>query len=196
MSPRKYNMGKRAAAVEETRRRIVEATMSLHGEQGVAATTWDQIAERAGVGVGTVYRHFPSLDELVPACGALAWPRLAVPEPGDARRLLDGTAGADRIGRLVGEVYGIYERGAVIVEAMARDRDVHPGMAEGHDLVQRSIDALTNEALKPLRPSAEQRRTVRALLDVGTWRAFERSGLSPARAREVVRTLIGAALRA
>ncbi len=189
-------MGKRAAAVQKTRRKIVEATMSLHGEQGVAATTWDQIAERAGVGVGTVYRHFPSLDELVPACGELAWPQLAVPEPGDARRVFDGTAGADRIGRLVAEVYGIYERGAVIVEAMAREPDVHPALAEGHDLVQCSIDALTNEALRPLRPSAEQRRTARALVDVGTWRAFERSGLAPARAREVARTLIGAALRA
>lgn len=187
-------MGKRAAAVQETRRRIVEATMSLHDEQGVAATTWDQIAARAGVGVGTVYRHFPSLDELVPACGELAMPRLAVPDPGDARRLLNGLEGADRIGRLIDEVYGIYERGAVVVEGMERERDMHPALAEGHDLVQRSIDALVDEALRPLRPRAEQRRTVRALVDVRTWRALESSGLPHARAREVARMLAGAAL--
>jgi AcrR family transcriptional regulator len=52
-------MGKRAAAAEETRRRIVDATHALHIEQGVAATSWDDIAGRAGVGVGTVYRPSP-----------------------------------------------------------------------------------------------------------------------------------------
>jgi AcrR family transcriptional regulator len=38
MSPRKYDMTKRRAAVEQTRRRIIEATMELHGEQGVRST--------------------------------------------------------------------------------------------------------------------------------------------------------------
>src|SRR4051795_8712199 len=72
MSPRKYDMGKRAAAAAETRRRIVEATHQLHKQQGIAATSWEDIAERAGVGVGTVYRHFPTPDDLLPLCGAVA----------------------------------------------------------------------------------------------------------------------------
>ena len=62
MSPRKYDMTRRASAVAQTRRRIVDATLELHTEQGIAATSWDDIAARAGVGVGSVYRHFPSLD--------------------------------------------------------------------------------------------------------------------------------------
>src|SRR3712207_4626602 len=86
MSPRKYDMSKRAAAAEETRRRIVAAAQALHTEQGVAATSWEDIAERAGVGVGTVYRHFPSLDELVPACGRVVMDTLALPEPPAAPR--------------------------------------------------------------------------------------------------------------
>ena len=64
-------MSKRAAAAARTRERIVDATRDLHGEQGIAATSWEDIAARAGVGVGTVYRHFPSLDELIPACGEI-----------------------------------------------------------------------------------------------------------------------------
>ena len=64
-------MTRRASAAAQTRRRIVEATRELHIEQGIAATSWDDIAARAGVGVGTVYRHFPSLDELIPACGEI-----------------------------------------------------------------------------------------------------------------------------
>ena len=72
-------MSRRAAAVAQTRKRIVDATLELHGEQGIAATSWDDIAARAGVGVGTVYRHFPSLDELVPASGEITMQVLALP---------------------------------------------------------------------------------------------------------------------
>ena len=73
MTPRKYTMDKRKAAVQETRQRIVEATLALHAEKGIFGTSWQDIAHRADVSVGTVYKHFPSLDELVPACGELMY---------------------------------------------------------------------------------------------------------------------------
>jgi AcrR family transcriptional regulator len=41
-----------------TRRRIVEAAAELFVDQGYAATTFEQIASRAGVAVQTVYFHF------------------------------------------------------------------------------------------------------------------------------------------
>ena len=66
---RKYNLGRRGEAAEETRRRIVDATFALHSEQGVAATTMKDIAERADVSVGTVYHHFPTYDDAIQACG-------------------------------------------------------------------------------------------------------------------------------
>ena len=188
-------MGKRATAVDATRRRIVEATMSLHDEQGVAATSWDQIAERAGVGVGTVYRHFPSYDELLPACGAPTLARLAPPEPASAPALFEGAADmGERLRRLVDEVFGIYERGAVVVELIRRERDVHLNVAEAEEVIERSIDALVREALRPLGSDVATRRTVRALVDVGTWRALERSGHSPRAARDAVTELLRASL--
>jgi AcrR family transcriptional regulator len=193
MSPRKYDMSKRAAAVEDTKRRIVEATMSLHDEQGISATSWDQIAERAGVGVGTVYRHFPSYDELLPACGAPTLARLAPPDPAHAPELFDGAAATDeRLRRLVDEVFGIYERGAIVVETIRRERDVHPNVAEAEDVIESSIDSLVREALRPLEPSAARRRTVRALVDVRTWSALEHAGHSPRSAREAVTELLRA----
>jgi len=186
-------MSKRAAAADATKRRIVEATMSLHDEQGISATSWDQIAERAGVGVGTVYRHFPSHDELLPACGAPTLARLAPPDPASAPALFEGAADTgERLRRLVDEVFGIYERGAVVVDLIRRERDVHPNVAEAEEAIERSIDALVREALRPLRPSAAQRRTVRALLDVGTWRALELSGHAPDAARDAVTGLLRA----
>ena len=52
-------MRRRAEQVDQTRQRIVEATVALHGSVGLAATTIAAIAERAGVTRLTVYRHFP-----------------------------------------------------------------------------------------------------------------------------------------
>src|SRR5437588_12950422 len=68
MAPRTYRMTRRAAANEDTRRRIVDAAIALHAQKGVLGTSWPDIAKRADVALGTVYRHFPSLDQLVPAC--------------------------------------------------------------------------------------------------------------------------------
>ena len=69
MTPRKYELSERAESREATKQRIVEATIALHREQGVVATSYRHVAERADVGIGTVYRHFPTLDDLVMACG-------------------------------------------------------------------------------------------------------------------------------
>ncbi len=44
--------------------RILEGARELFGEHGVDAQM-DDIASRAGVGVGTVYRHFPTKDALL-----------------------------------------------------------------------------------------------------------------------------------
>ncbi len=80
-------MEKRKAVVEETRQRIVEATLALHSEKGMFDTSYKDIAERADVSVATVYKHFPSLNELVPACGALIMAITAVPSLEDATRI-------------------------------------------------------------------------------------------------------------
>ncbi|HWM08394.1 MAG TPA: helix-turn-helix domain-containing protein, partial [Solirubrobacteraceae bacterium] len=86
-------MTRRASTAAQTRQRIVDATLELHGEQGIAATSWDDIAARAGVGVGTVYRHFPSLDELIPACGDITRQVLALPDPARVQALFGGADG-------------------------------------------------------------------------------------------------------
>ncbi|WEX10743.1 TetR/AcrR family transcriptional regulator [Chelativorans sp. AA-79] len=61
-------MSERAKAQEETRQRIVEATMHLHEEIGARATTISAIAEKAGVQRLTVYRHFPDETAVFQAC--------------------------------------------------------------------------------------------------------------------------------
>ena len=85
LTPRKYSMDKRKAAAEQTRQRILEATLALHSEKGIFGTSWQDIARRADVSVNTVYKHFPSLDELVPACGELMYAITRPPSLEDAR---------------------------------------------------------------------------------------------------------------
>lgn len=57
--------GQRADAVRN-RKRILAAARELFAEHGFDAQV-EQIARRAGVGVGTVYRHFPHKDDLLEA---------------------------------------------------------------------------------------------------------------------------------
>jgi AcrR family transcriptional regulator len=187
MSPRKYDMSKRAEAVAQTRQRIVDATRELHGEQGIAATSWDDIASRAGVGVGTVYRHFPTLDELIPACGEVTMQVLALPDCATMRTLFeDATQPAERIERLVREVFAIYERGAHELRAIRREADVHPRVTEDRDELDASLGALLDTALEPLDTSREERAVARAMVDLNTWEALRDQGLGPAESVAVI----------
>ena len=78
---RKYELKKRAVQVGETRRRITEAAIELHGSVGPSRTTMSAVAERAGVERRTLYRHFPNEADLFEACSthyfaANPWPDL------------------------------------------------------------------------------------------------------------------------
>jgi AcrR family transcriptional regulator len=50
--------GSRSARARSTRRRIIDAAAALFVDQGYGKTTLEQVAERAGVAVQTVYFHF------------------------------------------------------------------------------------------------------------------------------------------
>ena len=55
------------ADAETTHRRIIEAATKVFGNDGTEASL-NEIAKRAGVGPGTLYRHFPSREHLIDAC--------------------------------------------------------------------------------------------------------------------------------
>ncbi|MFP5362716.1 MAG: TetR/AcrR family transcriptional regulator [Thermoleophilia bacterium] len=173
-------MSKRAAAVAQTRKRIVEATRELHSEQGIAATRWDDIAARAGVGVGTVYRHFPSLDELIPACGEITMQLISPPDPSTVAALFEhATSPAERIEQLVREAFAIYERGAPQLRAIRRESDVHPRVAQDRAALEASLSALVDTALEPLDITQQDRAVARALVDLNTWEPLRDQGLRP-----------------
>ncbi len=71
------------ADARRNRDKVVAAARDAFAEDGLDAQM-DAIARRAGVGVGTVYRHFPTKDALVEAMVVLKFETLAV----EARRVL------------------------------------------------------------------------------------------------------------
>jgi AcrR family transcriptional regulator len=52
------------ADAQRNRRRILDAAAEVFAERGLEASL-DQVAEKAGVGVGTVYRRFPDKETLI-----------------------------------------------------------------------------------------------------------------------------------
>ena len=85
--PRTYTMRARAAAVEETRRRILDATFALSSDRLISDINLDAVARRAEVSVQTVLRQFGSRAGLFEATAQHA-ARLVVAEreapPGNA----------------------------------------------------------------------------------------------------------------
>jgi AcrR family transcriptional regulator len=63
--PRRYTSPLRAEQAAATRDRIVDATVELLQHQDVSAFGMQDVADRAGVAVRTVYRVFPTKDDLI-----------------------------------------------------------------------------------------------------------------------------------
>jgi AcrR family transcriptional regulator len=196
MSPRNYEMNKRAAALADTRARIVAATVEAHRELGVQPTSWDEIARRAGVGVGTVYRHFRSLDDLLPACGRVVEETMALPTPDQIAHAFDGARSSHaRVQRLVKLVFDIYERAAPFIQNIRNERERLPQLEPWHQMIERTLDALHREALGPMRPNRAQREIARALLDLASWQAFKERDLATDEIVEAVARLISYIMR-
>ena len=67
---RPYKKRRRAELEAETRRRITESAVELHGTLGPSRTSMSAIAEHAGVRRSTLYRHFPDEAAVFAACNA------------------------------------------------------------------------------------------------------------------------------
>lgn len=186
MSPRRYNLdGKRGESLAATRARILEATLRLHGQKGILGTSWKDIAAAADVAVGTVYKHFPTLDELVPACGALMMERFAPPAPDMIGPLLDGVAGAEARLLRVGQVlFAFYERAGVHLESDPRERQL-PMVAEWEAYLRDLVGDFVKAALAGADFGPGRSAEVCFLFDYPVYFALRRRGLTPEAATRI-----------
>jgi AcrR family transcriptional regulator len=103
------------ADAERNRQRVLEVAQQVFATEGLAVPI-DEIARRAGLGVGTLYRHFPTKEALFEAIvigrieGLVEHARLGAraPDPGAAffgflsRMVEDGAAKKDFLAALAG----------------------------------------------------------------------------------------------
>lgn len=124
---------------ERNRARIVDAARELFAEHGLGIG-FNEVAHRAGVGVGTVYRRFGSLDELIEAALerplqqvlAVAAEAAAAPRAWDGLVLL-----VTRVTELLVDNMGV--RDAALGGTDALRPDIAEGIAElTHDLFERA----------------------------------------------------------
>ena len=171
---RTYTLKHRAEQQAQTRRRIVQAAVDLHGSIGPALTTISMVAERAGVQRHTLYAHFPDERSLFLACSALVFERDPLPDAG-AWRTIEDRRERLRIG--LRAVYGWYERNAELAACVLRDAEYHaltkeithlrfgPPMAAYHEVLGAKL-------------SSKQRAVLHLVLSFSTWRTLVReSGL-------------------
>jgi AcrR family transcriptional regulator len=78
---RQYHSPLRGAQQQQTRERILEAAIGHIADEGLAELTVPLVAERAGVSLRTVYRHFPTKDELIDSIGEFRDARFGVSGP-------------------------------------------------------------------------------------------------------------------
>jgi len=186
-------MRKRAESQDETRRRIVDATMQLHEEVGPRATTISAIAERAGVQRLTVYRHFSDETAVFKAC-TTRWLSLnPPPDPQSWGAIADPW---DRLQAALSAFYDYYaatERmWTVSHRDMAEVAALQGPMAEFAAFVNTVAGGLT----KPLRAGNGRARAVRVTVQHAltflAWADLHERGLeNPQKVKLVVSWLSG-----
>lgn len=187
MARRSYQQKQRADGADETRRRLVQATFELHSEQGIAATTMKNIADRAGVSIGTVYHHFPTLDQTVQACGQMVM--ATYPPPGE-EIFAGATTLRERAMRLARALFAHQDQ--VIFDRIRPDRHLVPIVGQFVAAEEAHRIELTRAALAPFAVDRDLIRIMAALVDIAVYRGLQRAGLSLDQAAEAIAEVIHA----
>ena len=123
---RKYTQTRRAEQQGETRQRIVEALVALHGEVGPARTSINAVAKRAGVERLTVYRHFADEITMLQACSAHFARQVPPPNPSAWMRVVEPK---ERLRAALLAFYDYYRRAEAMLANVYRDAPHVPALS-------------------------------------------------------------------
>lgn len=188
---RAYHSQLRQHQTEQTRELIVEALAAQVWQEGLADFSVPKVAARAGVAIRTVYRYFPTRDDLLDAVGE--WVRAHAPEP-------PHPSGLDDLTRYVRDLYAYLDAHPQFVELQTL-----PGLGrEVQDRWRAQRAAGTAELLAAWMPDVDDpherlRRfaPIRVLLGSRSWMQLTREiGFTSAEAAEVACRAIETLLRA
>jgi AcrR family transcriptional regulator len=189
---RKYEKKRRAELEAETRRRITEKAVELHGTVGPARTSISAIAERAGVRRSTVYRHFPDEAALFDACSSHWEAANPVPDMGAWASIEDPD---ERLRTALDELYAYYRRTERMMENLHRDEVTVPVVAERfaayHGYIAAARDLLMDGRSLRGRRRDEARAAIGHALAFPTWQSLTRDqGLDNDQAAELMCQLL------
>ena len=179
MDKRKYTLRKRAAQQDETRQRIVEATMALHEELGPRLPPIAPTADRAGVQPLPVSRPFGDETALFQAC-TVCWLERHPPPALPAVVANDASAAEAATREGLHALYRYYAGTRRMWEVSYRDVELVPAM---HGPMQDVVDhmAAYRDALVSAWPGPQDSPMLRATLALGvhfaTWRTLADQGL-------------------
>ena len=193
---RKYELKKRAEDMAETHRRITEAAIELHGTVGPSRTTLSAVAERAGVERRTLYRHFPTEDDLFAACSAHYFTANPWPDLGTWRAIRDPQ---QRLQRALEDLYAYYERTEPMFSNVLRDAELvdfaRDAMAPVDEFLDEASEILVAGRHARGRKRQCLRGAVRHALAFSTWRSLSANGIGRPDAVRLSTALVEAASR-
>jgi AcrR family transcriptional regulator len=192
---RPYKMKRRAELEAQTRQRITESAVALHGSLGPARTSMSAVAEHAGVPRSTVYRHFPDEEALFSACSAHWAAENPPPDISQWEKIKDPD---ERLRVALDELYAYYRGAGDMLDKLLRDEATVPMVANLFAAYHQFMAAITETLMRGRGLRGKARDRVRAAIghaiSFRTWQQLtDEQGLGDAEAAELMRRLVAAA---
>jgi AcrR family transcriptional regulator len=192
---RRYKMKRRAEQEAQTKLRITESAVDLHGSLGPARTTISAVAEHAGVRRSTVYRHFPDERALFGACSA-HWAQANPPPDVDGWASIEDPD--ERLDTALAELYAYYRRTSVMIDRLLRDAPSMPVVEDTMAPFRQFLASIADVLIRGRGVRGKARDRVRAALghavSFRAWQELtETQGLSDADGAELMKRLVDAA---
>ena len=153
-----------SAAQRDRRRRILDATLALASKGGYDSVQMREVAERADVALGTLYRYFPSKIHLLVSALAREFERTQ--EKLD-RGPIPGDTAYDRMLYVLNRTTRSMQREPLLIEAMTRAfMFADPSAASEVNGVARIMEQLLTRAMHEGEPTADEQAIARIIGDV------------------------------
>jgi len=189
---RPYKKKKRAELEADTRRRITESAVELHGTVGPSQTSMSAVADRAGVRRSTLYRHFPDEAALFEACSA-HW--AAANPPPDLGAWAEIQDPDERLRTALEEMYAYWRQTERMMSNLLRDEATVESVRRQFAGFRTYMDAARETLMRGRRERGGARARVAAAighaLSFTTWRSLVREqGLGNVQAVELMDRLV------
>jgi AcrR family transcriptional regulator len=191
---RPYRMQRRAEQERETRLRITESAVELHGTLGPSRTSLSAIAAHAGVRRSTLYRHFADEEAIFDACTS-HW--AAANPPPDLGAWAAIASPDERLRAALTELHAYYRGTERMLENLLRDEDLVPAIGQRfaafHGYLAAAEGALARGRRLRGAPGRRTRGVIGHAIAFSTWKSLVREhGVSDADAVDLLCGMVAA----